>query len=399
MESFFSRYRNALVLLTLLLAQTLALATQLKRPDDALHPDGPKVRLLRLWVLATITPLERLAAGTGRVARGTWGNYVNLRHVRQQNADLQQQLARMRLERTAIEEDALEGRRLRTLLDFKREYAGTMVVAQVIGTSGSDASRVLTLDKGWKDGLRPDMAVITPDGIVGRLRDVFPGTSQLLLISDPTSGAGVILASTRIHAVVKGGASGRVQIMSLTPDERVKTGDKVMTSGGDRVFPRGLPVGTIETVALDPDHQPYTLITLKPAVNLARLEEVLVITSVATQEPAETPGEPAALTMPVHAADISAERLPSLRDETTGAGAAGMTRDAAKLAAEKLAAEKKAALPQRLVPKPALHPDRYTPGAALPATELTPGQVGATPVPNAAKPGAPLAVPPQLRQD
>ena len=376
MESFFSRYRNALVLLTLLLAQTLALATQLKRPEDALHPDGPKVRLLRLWVLATISPLERLAAGTGRGARGAWGNYVNLRHVRQQNADLQRQLATMRLERTAMQEDALEGRRLRSVLDFKREYAGTMVVAQVIGTSGSDASRVLTLDKGAKDGLRADMAVITPDGIVGRLRDVFPGTSQLLLISDQTSGAGVILAATRIHAVVKGGPSGRVEIMSLTPDERVKAGEKVMTSGGDQVFPRGLPVGTIESVALDPDHQPYTLITLKPAVNLTQLEEVLVITSSAVQEPVETAGDGAGAPVAMHAADISAERLPSLRD--------GKPEDAAPAAATDGVKPVQA---PRLVPKPVLHTDRYSPGAVLPATELTPGQAGGKTVPTERKPG------------
>ena len=204
MESFFSRFKNALVLIAILIAQTIALATQVERPVDAEHPDGKHVRLVRLWAISVITPFERMVWGSGHGLRYAWQNYVDLRHVRQQNKDLNQQIAQLRLERAALSEEALEGKRLQSLLGFRQQYPSQTVAAQVIGTSGSDQSRLLTLDKGSNDGLRPDMPVITPDGIVGKLRDVFPTTSQLLLISDPTSGAGVILQSTRIHAILHG---------------------------------------------------------------------------------------------------------------------------------------------------------------------------------------------------
>lgn len=373
METFFSRFKNAFVLIAILLAQTLALATQISRPTDPLHPDGSSVRLLRLWTIEFIAPVERLSAATGRGLRSAWGNYIGLRQVRRQNADLQHQVAQLRLERASLAEDALEAQRLRTLLGFRQQYAPSTVVAQVIGTSGSDASRLLTLDKGARDGLRPDMPVITPDGIVGKLRDVFPTTSQLLLINDPTSGAGVVLASTRIHAIIRGTPQGRVQILNLTPDSRIKPGESLLTSGGDRVFPRGLPVGTIESIALDPDHQPFTAITIRPAANLAQLEDVLVVTGAPTDPQATDPADQAS---PIHAADISAERLPSLHDDKVPVPADPADPNAKPDPATPPPDNSTQLVPK---PKPTLHPDRYTPLATPPATDLTPGAPNPTP--------------------
>jgi rod shape-determining protein MreC len=370
MESFFSRFKNALVLIAILLAQTIALATQINRPADPLHPDGAQVRLVRLWALALIAPFESLWHNSGHGIRWAWNDYLDLRHVRQQNEDLHRQIDQLRLERAALAEDALEAQRLRGLLNFRQGFVASTVVAQVIGTSGSDQSRLLTLDKGSSDGLKPDMPVITPDGIVGKLRDVFPHTSQLLLINDPTSGAGVILASTRIHAILRGSPQGRVQINNLMPDSRVKTGETVLTSGGDGVFPRGLPVGRIESIGLDPDHQPFALITISPAVNLSQLDEVLVVTSTAaldaqaqSEEQKDLAADPLA-----HAADISAERLPSLQgDKQTGANPADPNATDPAMPPPDKSTE---LVPK---PKPALHPDRYSPGSAPPAADLTPG--------------------------
>ena len=367
MESFFSRFKNALVLIAIRLAQTIALATQINRAADASQPDGPKVRLLRLWAIALISPFERMSNATGRGIRNSWTNYIYLRNVRQQNLDLQKQVDRLRLQQAALAQDALEGQRLRSLLDFRQNYAAATVAAQIIGSSGTDQSRLLILNKGSQDGLKPDMAVITPNGIVGKLRDVFPSTSQLLLISDPTAGAGVIFSSTRIHAILRGSPVGRIQINNLTPDSRIKPGETVLTSGGDGVFPRGLPVGTIESIVLDPQHQPYTLITLHPAVDLNQLDEVLVVTGTAalealnlTQQQQDLAADPLA-----HAADVSAERLPSLRDD----------KDPANQAAGTDAATPPPDNSTQLVPKPkpVVHPDRYSPGAAPDASNLTPG--------------------------
>lgn len=367
MESFFSRFKNALVLIAILLVQTIALATQINRAADPSRPDGPKVRLLRLWAIAMIAPFERLSNGIGGGIHHAWSNYVDLRHVRQQNLDLQKQLDELRLQRAALTQDALEGQRLRTLLDFRQSYAASTVAAQIIGSSGSDQSRLLTLNKGSHDGLKPDMAVITPTGIVGKLRDVFPYTSQLLLINDQTAGAGVILGSTRIHAILRGSSVGRLQITNLTPDSRIKPGENVLTSGGDGVFPRGLPVGVIESIILDPEHQPYTLITVRPALDLNQLDEVLVVTGTGamealnqTQEQMDLAADPLA-----HAADISAERLPSLHDDKPAEKPADGT--AAPTPAPDTLND---AIPK---PKPTVHADRYSPGAAPPATDLTPG--------------------------
>ena len=366
MESFFSRFKNALVLIAILLVQTIALATQMSRPADPVHPDGPKIRLVRLWAIALLTPAERLSHWSGHSIRTGWANYIALRGVRQQNADLQKQIAQLRLERAALAENALEGQRLAALVAFKQHYIATTVVAQVLGTSGSDQSRLLTLDKGANDGLRPGMPVITPDGVVGKLRGVYPGTSQLLLLSDPTSGAGVMLQSTRIRAILHGTSSGGITINNLTQDDRIKPGEQVLTSGGDQVYPRGLPVGTIESIRPDPQHQPYTLIQLRPAANLNRLEEVLVITSTAQGLDPATQQELATDAAAAHAANVDATRLPSLHPDAPDPEAPATPADPAAPPGEKSSG---------LVPKPRpiLHPDRYSPGDTPPAADLKPG--------------------------
>jgi rod shape-determining protein MreC len=382
MESFFVRFKNVLVLVAVLLMQTIGLAIQVRRPIESGAPDGGSVTLMRYWLVSTVTPVERLFFGFGHMVRGGWSNYAYLRGVRQQNANLQQEIAQLRLEQAAMAEDAIQGHRLQAMLDFQQHYVAKTVAAQVIGTSGSDLSRVLYIDKGSADGLKSDQAVITPDGIVGKLRDVFPHTAQVLQINDQTSGAGVLLASTRIRGILKGSTTGRIQIMNLTPDSRIKPGEQVLTSGGDQVFPRGLKVGTIESIAPDPEHQPYTLIVVRPAANLFQLEEVLIITgtqpelteqakkdlaagAATAEEQAEAARVAAAEAAAKSAAQIVADRLPSLHDENSPEGD---SKDAA-------AADSPAKAPGGVVPRPlpTLHPDRYSPGATPSAASLTPG--------------------------
>lgn len=366
---FLTRFKNALFLIAVLLAQAIALAVQVRSPVNAGEPDSGSVRLIRLWAAAAVAPFEKSAHWIGASARGGWFDYIDLRHVRQQNKDLQQQVTRMRLDEAAIAEDAMEGRRLQALLAFKEKYVGSTIAAQVIGASGSDQSHVLTIDKGWNDGLRPDMAVITQDGIVGKVRDVFSTTAQVLEINDQTSGAGVILASTRIRAILRGTIAGRAQIGNLTADSRIKPGEPVLTSGGDQVYPRGLPVGTVVSIAPDPDRQPYTDILVKPAADLDRVEEVLVITGTQSELTANAQQDLDSAEAQ-HAADLSAEKLPSIHDDQpAGTAAAGSTAGASTS-------------PPALTvphPPPTVHPDRYTSGATPPASELTPGAPNSPP--------------------
>jgi rod shape-determining protein MreC len=365
---FLTRFKNPLFLLAVLLIQALALAMQVRTPADPGAPDRGSVRLIRMWATSTVTPFERAASAIGSGLHNAWADYVDLRHVRRQNLALQQQLTRMRIEQAAIAEDALQGRRLQAMLGFRERYVGSTVAAQVIGASGSEQSHVLTIDKGSRDGLRPDMPVITQDGIVGKLRDVFPTTAQVLELNDQTSGAGVILESTRIRAILRGTTAGRVQIDNLTADSRIKPGEQVLTSGGDQVYPRGLPVGTVVSIAPDPDHQPYTAIVVRPAVDLDRVEEVLVITGTQSDLPADAQQDLAAA-QAEHAADLSAERLPGIHDDQPQ-GAGAPTNGAVPPGSTAPAAPVLTPLPH---PAPALHPDRFTSGSTPPAADLTPG--------------------------
>ncbi len=387
----FGRLRNPLTLLALVIVQVLWLAVQVQRPVRpaasmaAESADSGEVTTLRSWTMFLFGPVERASHATGSGVRHVWANYVDLRHTREQDLALRGELARLREEQASFAEDAREGRRLQSLLAFKQQYIAKTVAAEVIGTSGSDRSHVLWINKGSADGLEPEQAVITPDGVVGKLRDVMPHTAQLLLLNDSNSGAGVFLASTRMRGILRGTAEGEITINNLTPDERIKPGEQVITSGGDQVFPRGLPVGVITSITADPAHPPYALIRIQPAANLRRLEEVLVITDTVTDLPSSAQNDAAQAEAKAEtnkrAADMIAERLPSLhpsdpQEGQAGTGAAAVDPAAAKAAADAAnGAGDVPGVPNSGMPKaqPVLHPDRYSPGAALPADELTPG--------------------------
>jgi rod shape-determining protein MreC len=367
MESFFNRYRNALVLIVVLVAQLLALAVQAKRPaaDGA---DQRSVSLFRHVVIAVVTPPERLLHGTGMWFRSLWFGYVDLIHVRRENAGLQQEVDRLRLEQASIAQDAEQGRRLQKMLGFSEHYIYKTQPVQVIGTSGTDQSQVLYIDKGSDDGLAQDMPVITPDGIVGKLKDVFPHTSQVLLVSDPTSGVGVIIESTRTRGILKGRAFGQLQVVDISPDSRIKPGDRITTSGGDQIFPRGLRVGTVDRILADPEHDPLVDVIVHPAAALSQLEEVLVITSLSdvtsaqeAKDIAESEAESEAEQK--KASDILSERLPSRVDPNAPADTnPEQVVDAAGNAVQ--TADH---------PHP-IHPDQFSPNAEPDAAQMTPGR-------------------------
>src|ERR1017187_1982605 len=276
MESFFIRYRNLLVLLGVLLVQVIGLAVQVRQTNtgrNTLDPqDRPGVRLIRLWANALVSPPEQLIQSSKLGAGGFWQNYIDLRHVREQNQDLQKTVDRLRLEQAALLEDARQGQRLQALLDFQQKYIYKTVAAQAIGSSGSDQSHVFNIDKGADFQLRPDMAVITADGIVGKVRDVFPHSAQILAINDQTSGAGVILETTRVRGILRGNASGQPQIVGILADNRIQPGETVLTAGGDLIFPRGLPVGIVEKVVRDPERENFIDVIVQPAAHTYRLD-------------------------------------------------------------------------------------------------------------------------------
>ena len=312
MESVLGRYRNLIILVVVLFLQVLGLAVQVKKGE------AQDTRLIRVWALGAVTPFERalvwVQTSTGKV----WHNYFYLRGVRAENRQLKEQIEQMRLEQVRLSEDAAQARRLQTLLSFKEQFISKTVAAQVIGTSGSDLSRIVTIDKGENAGIRRDMAVITSDGIVGKVLLVTPNLAQVLLISDQSSGVGAILEKSRLQGVLRGTANSDVVLERVMSDEQVQPGETVLTSGGDQIFPKGLPVGTVTKVGNGKDL--FLNIKIKPAANLGRLEEVLVLTE--KQERESVADEH----VRVRAADILAQRLPSVPDkpatDTTPAGVA-----------------------------------------------------------------------------
>jgi len=303
MENVLSRVRNTLnliVLAAVLVAQVIGLAVQVKRPSDG------GTRLIRVWAISLVTPITRSIIHTQDWFTNSWRNYIWLRDARKENEELKDEIAQMKMQQIRLVEDAGQAHRLQVLLGFKEQYISQTVPAQVISTTGSEFSRALYIDKGAKDGIAADMPVVTPEGIVGKVLRVFPTSSLVLLINDPTSGAGVILEKSRLQGILKGQANGTTVMNNVMSDEKVQPGERVITSGGDRIFPKGLPVGVVSNVG--PGQDLFLNIRVKPAATLNKIEEVLVITKIEDRTPELTPGDNG----PKRAIDILAQRLPTV---------------------------------------------------------------------------------------
>src|SRR5246127_2007914 len=282
MESVLGRYKNLIVLVGVLFAQVLGLAVQVKRTTDT-----ESTRLIRIWAVDAVTPFEKVFSWFGNGSGNVWHNYIYLRGVRQENRDLRAEIERLRIEHVRLIEDAQQARRLQALFNFKEQYISKTVPAQVIGSGGSEQSRVVYIDKGEHDSIKTDMAVITVNGIVGKVLKVFRSTAQVLLIDDQSSGVGAIIDKSRLQGIGRGTPAGEVMLEKIMSDETVQVGEEVRTSGGDRIFPKGLPIGTVTNVSNGQDL--FLNIRVRPSANLNKLEEVLVVTQVEDKEP--TPSE------------------------------------------------------------------------------------------------------------
>jgi rod shape-determining protein MreC len=315
MESVLGRYRNLTILVGVLFLQVLGLAVQVKRSADA-----ESTRLIRIWAVDLITPFERGLVWGQHGSGSLWQNYIFLRGVRAENRQLKEQIEEMRLREVRLSEDATQAHRLQSLLAFKEQFIAKTVPAQVIGSSGSDLSRTIYIDKGDNARLKPDMAVITAGGIVGKVWIVYPSTSLVLMINDQSSGVGAMLEKSRLQGVVHGTANGELVLERVMSDEQVAAGETVLSSGGDQIFPKGLPLGVVSKVS--PGREMFLNIHVKPAADLSRVEEVLVVTEKQERAPVTESGR-------MRAADILAERLPSVPEKpATPAGAASAGSDA-----------------------------------------------------------------------
>jgi len=286
-----SRHRSLTLLAAVLAIQVLLLAVQIRREQQ--------VRLIRVWAVEGVSPVARAMAWAFGGLHNVWTGYIDLRHARQQNGQLQVELDHLKLRNAELESRAAEADRLAGLLGFRQHHSEVpMLGARVIGGSPDTGSRIVMLDRGSRDGIRRDMGVITPAGVVGKIIAVYPDTSQVLLLSDKDSGVGALLAGSRTQGPVRGSGDPTLTMEYVSNDVKIAPGENVLTSGQDRIFPKDLPVGTV--VEVKPDRRsPFQRITVKPAAPLEGLEEVLVLLT--RQELAvQKQTEPAASAIPAN---------------------------------------------------------------------------------------------------
>ncbi len=262
-----SRHRPLYLLAIVLAAQVLLLAAQIQRQRQG--------RLLRVWTVSALSPFERAGAWGVAKVRGTWNHYFALRKVANENDALRRERDALKLQVSQLQSRAAEADRLAALLNFRQAHADVpMAAARVIGASADPASLTFYIDRGERDGVRRNMGVITPEGVVGKVIEAFRDTSQVLLLTDKESGVGAMLADSRIQSPVSGTGEPLLTMKYVSNDDTVNPGDRVVTSGMDRIFPKDLPLGT---VAEAKPGNPFKQIRVRPAANLERLEEVIVL--------------------------------------------------------------------------------------------------------------------------
>lgn len=385
MEQIFNRYRTIALLGLLLIGQLLLLGWQVRRPEAG------GVRLLRVWTIQAIVPVEKASQWMVGGVRSFLSSYVALHEAEQQNQDLKRQIGQLRLQNDELLEQVHSMPRLAELLAFQENYLNHTLEADVIGSGASTSAQVIYLNRGEQDGVRRNMAVITPDGVVGKITRVFHGTSEVLLVTDPDSGVGAMLQQSRVHGILQGQGNGKAELRLIVNDQQVQPGEQVITSGEDQVYPKGLPLGKV--ISAHPGSM-FQNIVVKPAVGLSRLEEVLIVTG--QGKPVVTQNGPADVQT---AAQIRQQQLPTIPDATV-VPRTGPPPPMAQILEERrraaIAAAKAAnAEQQGLAPTTAAQPGAAGPTSTNGAAAPKPGtRKPATAQPVPLKPAAPEAIPP-----
>ena len=279
-----SRHKSLVLLAGVILAQLLLLAVQIKRDSQG--------RLIRVWTVGAVSPFQRAgASGVGGI-RGVWNHYFALQNAARENERLRSENNTLKLQINQLQSRAAEADRLAGLLNFRQAHQNVpMLGARVIGTSADTASQTVYLDRGERDGIRRNMGVITPDGVVGKVIESYSNTSQVLLLSDKDSGVGAMISESRIQSPVGGVGEPLLSMKYVPNDDEVNLGQHVVTSGMDRIFPRDLPVGTVSQIK---SGNPFKQIRIRPSANLERLEEVIVLLSLQPLDLKKDSGTPAA---------------------------------------------------------------------------------------------------------
>ena len=269
------RFRRYALLLTVLLVSLFLLTVQTR--------GGGPTRAADLVGLV-VTPAQNLLAHVHRGALGAWHTFTDWKAVRNENLTLRAENERLTVQSLQVRETDQENRRLRRLLALRDRMPLTTMTGEIIGREGGGWSRSLTVNRGRADGVAQQMPLIVPEGLVGRVAQVRSGASIVQLLNDPTSTVGTVVQRTRTPGLVEGEPGGGVRFKFLARDGAgVTPGDLVVTSGLGTLFPKGIPVGRVTAIE-DKGSALFHYAVLAPAVDFARVEEVLLLTGQSAQD-------------------------------------------------------------------------------------------------------------------
>ena len=219
--------------------------------------------------------MQRAASSLFNAVGSGWGGYVGLRQVRAENEQLKAQLDAVQIELQEQRALADRTRNLEQLLAFRDRVTLETTAAEVIAGGATPDFRTLTIDKGTRQGLGADMAVIAPAGVVGRIITPTSRASKVQLLIDRNAAAGALIEPTRAQGVVVGGGDHRLRLEYVSEVSDIAVDDVVVTSGIDGIYPKGFVIGRVEAVSKS--GAAYREILVRPSVDFSSLEEVLVV--------------------------------------------------------------------------------------------------------------------------
>ena len=230
-------------------------------------------------VALVTTPIQTAIATIPRAALGLWSVYRDWKGVRAENRRLRDEIQRLRVEALWVDEATEENRRLRRLLDLRNRLPVATLPGEVIAREWGGWVRSLTVNRGRGDDVRRLTAVISPDGLVGRIAEVRTGASIVQVLTDPSSTVGAHALRTRTPGIVEGEPRGTIRFKYMARDgARLSVDDVIVTSGLGGVFPRGIPIGRVRAVDDDRGSALFHYALLAPVVDFARVDEVLLVT-------------------------------------------------------------------------------------------------------------------------
>ncbi len=229
-------------------------------------------------VAFVLTPVQSLLTRAHRGALSVWSTYAEWKAVRTDNLALHAENDRLRVQALQALETEQENRRLRRLVTLRDRLPLTTLAGEIIGREGGGWARSVTVNRGQRDGIVQQTPVIVPEGLVGRVAQVQSGASVVQLLNDPASTVGAVVQRTRTAGLVEGAPGGGLRFKFMARDGAgVAPGDLIVTSGLGTLFPKGIPVGRVAAIE-DKGSALFHFAVLAPAVDFARVEEVLLLT-------------------------------------------------------------------------------------------------------------------------